>query len=967
MPKRFTHAAIAFAALAVTYQMYRLVVCPFIEPAQSAATAAFVPSAEPTHRYRDLLAAYFPPNHWCLVRPPKTIENDNTLLVIDQYTPHPDDNGQLNINRCVLLVFPTPRGGADPAPSDAVIVEAPGGADLHLDGSFRIGPKERGTRLQKGLLRGEVTVRSGMREPGPEDDLLLVTRDVYLNENLLRTEQPVRLAIGPHRATGRVLEAKMLPTEGVGGRVGRIDTVELLHDVRVELAVEGLDLGTNGNAQAAPAPAVVTSGGPFVWSLPNATAAFSEGVRVTQSHPGGVEDRLECRELKLYFQTAEGSGSDGIDLRPASLEALADAGGRVRLDAPSQQAAAECQRLWIDLGPRRVTLEDLDEAVFTHGDTEVRAPTISYRAPARGSDEQLGTFLASPGGHLTTAPKDGASAPLKVRWTRSMQLTREEGRPVLRLHGRPKVSLLGTGDLWADQVRIDLLERAGEEPTGGLPAAVAPERLVAEGQVAIDSNQLNGSVGRMTIDFDYPDPAAVGGAAAGSGPSATDDLTAAGPAGRSYSIAGGDLAMRVRVAGNRPAVSAIRVERRVEFRENHRADSNSEPLEFRGDVLTIENADTEAARVTLTGSPAAEVVAGTASLSAREMQLLRGSDRIAVEAPGELRLLSAKSITGQPLARPEPVVIRWERSLNLVGREATFLGNVRVVGAGAELAANRLVATLSRAVQFDSNPRSAGPVDIEQVEAREGVRGVVRQTDPAGPTSISIFQSASISVNQSTGAIGGEGPGWLEMAHLAAANARVFSIVPGKQQTEPSPQRLRFLRVEFIRGLTGNLHERRVEAVGQARAVYGPIDAWEQRLQMADIADPRPETVFVEGERIQLAESPAAVRPPGASGAAEVRVTDNVVIEGKASDGSLFTARGRRASYSQSKELLVLEGTQRNLAAITYQQYPGGPQQPLSGQKFLYWLKTGEIEGNLNQFNWTIFDTGRNRTGGVQR
>ncbi len=966
MPKRFTHAAIAFAALAVAYQAYRLVVCPFIEPPQRTASAAFVPSAEPTHRYRDLLAAYFPPNHWCLARPPKTIENDNTLLVIDEYTPHPDDNGQLNINRCVLLVFPTPRGGADPAPEDAVIVEAPGGADLHLDGSFRIGPKERGTRLQKGLLRGEVTVRSGMREPGPQDDLLLVTRNVYLNENLLRTEEPVQLAIGPHRATGRLLEAKMLPTEGVGGRVGRIDTVELHHDVRVELAVEGLDLGSSDNPQAAPAPAVVTSGGPFVWSLPNATAVFSEGVRVTQSHPGGVQDRLDCQELKLYFQPAEGSGSGGIDLRPASLEALADAGDRVRLDAPSQQAAAECQRLWIDLGPRRVTLEDLDEAVFTHGDTEVRAPTISYRAPARGSGEQIGTFLASPGGRLKTTPEAGDSAPLEVRWTRSMQLTREQGRPVLRLHGRPKVSLLGTGDLWADQVRIDLLERAGPQPSGGLTAAVAPERLVAKGQVAIDSNQLNGTVGRMTIDFNYPEPDAATGTA-GAAPGATQDLTAAGPAGRSYRITGGDLAMRVNVVGNRPALSAIRVERRVVFQENNRSDPNAQPLELHGDRLTVEDADTEAARVALAGTPA-EVVAGTASLVAAEMHLLRGSDRIAVEAPGELRLLSAKSITGQPLARPEPVIIHWQRSLNLVGREATFLGDVRVAGAGAELATNRLVATLSRAVQFDSNARSSGPVDIEQVEARDGVRGIVRQSDPTGPTSISTFESASLSVNQQTGAIGGEGPGWLEVAHLAAANARVFSIVPGKQQAEPTPQRLRFLRVEFIRGLAGNLHERRVEAVGQARAVYGPIDAWEQRLQMADIADPRPETVFVEGERIQVSESPAAVRPADGLGAGEVRVAGNVVIEGKASDGSLFTARGERAAYDQAKTMFVLEGTQRRLATITHQQYPGAPRRPQSARKFTYWQNTGEMKAEgVNKLEWTEFDVGRQPESGVQR
>ena len=69
---RLTHAAIAFAVTVVFYQAYVLLAVPLLEPAIDVVNSAEEKVAdhprEVPHRYRDLLATYFPPGHWTLNR-----------------------------------------------------------------------------------------------------------------------------------------------------------------------------------------------------------------------------------------------------------------------------------------------------------------------------------------------------------------------------------------------------------------------------------------------------------------------------------------------------------------------------------------------------------------------------------------------------------------------------------------------------------------------------------------------------------------------------------------------------------------------------------------------------------------------------------------------------------------------------------------------------------------------------------
>src|SRR5690606_923538 len=104
-------------------------------------------------------------------------------------------------------------------------------------------------------------------------------------------------------------------------------------------------------------------------------------------------------------------------------------------------------------------------------------------------------------------------------------------------------------------------------------------------------------------------------------------------------------------------------------------------------------------------------------------------------------------------------------------------------------------------------------------------------------------------------------------------------------------QKLRFMRVEFDRGVRGNLHRRQVSLLGNVQAVVGPVDSWQQRLETTLHGMPRPETVWITSQELSLSESPLArTISENSFGPVELVAREKVTIEGLAGERGLFTA-----------------------------------------------------------------------------
>jgi len=986
MLTRLTHAAIAFAITVVVYQAYVLLAAPLVEPPQTEKLSLTASDQElkATHKYRELLAAYFPPNHWTLTEPPITAENGQAMVVIDAFNPR--DDGQVRVKKCVILFFPSGRVAGEPAPRDVVVLEAPHGAVLQMDKSLKRGISSLG-RLQWGKFNGQITVRSDMREAGPQDDLILVTRDLQLTEDLIYTKDVVDMQLGLHRGHGRELEIRLVAIErgrasSSGPNLGGIDSIEILHEVKAELSPGAVQLGSfAASSESTPntlPPVQITSGGRFRFDFPKQIASFAGKVLLEQQYSQGMLDELRCEELALYLAKdhATDPGHDrATHLSLGSIIARGTPDTPVELDSQSQQATVRCGRMWIKPGTRQINFDQGHKVELTYQGHELHAKQVQYTAPSKNSTHRVGDFHASGSGWLRALTSDQPDAePFEVRWSENMLLRRTpDGQALLSLNGRPLLDMVGMGRLWADHLDLYLRESATDGSEADLlPADIVPQRLVAGGEIAIDSAQLHGKVKQLEVRFDYAPSGLLLTGPTGDNSQATRRQLGRRNFGkrgstlkRTYDISGQLLEMLVTVRQKEPEITSIDVDGQVVFNESSAPNAatsttNKQPLRVVADHLRVENADSPSATIEFHGKPAT-ITAGGMSIRTENLQIERGTNQAWVEAPGQIEMFIDRDLSGQRLAAPQLLTIYWQQGMNLNRDLITFRGNVQVQTTGGTLDTQQLAVKLSAPVQFDGAAKQP-PHEIAQLSCSRGVNAMFSQRDSLGLASVQTLQlEESFLVDMQTGEVRGNGPGQMESVHLSQGNnpigelanrntqnrggrGRLASTSP--PQTTSTAQRLRFLGVKFVRGVQGNINRRQVKIYGDVEAVYGPVDAWEQRLALTKSGMPGPDTIWINCQSLSVAESPLARLSRQASGLGplELQAAGNVTIEGPAGERGNFTTRSQRANYDQLKKTFILEGTSAQPASISIQQFRGGPTSPTQARKITYYQETGNVD-----------------------
>jgi len=963
MLTRLTHAAIAFATTVVVYQMYVLAVVPFVDPTfvgNPSATASTeqerTEARAVVHKHRELLAAYFPADHWTLAEPPITFEAGKAMFVLDDY--QTNDNGQVRVKKCVILFFPHQRERGQPPPRDTVILEAPHGAVLQMDEGVRQAGLSGFGRIQWGQLMGDITVRSDMRDPGPEDDLLLTTRDVYMNEDLIRTDSTVDMRLGPHWGKGRELEIRLVAVERAQSRdsqpsIGGIDSLEIKQEVQAQFSPGVTKMfGVVGQNNAPPTspPVKVTSEGPFRFDFAHQVASFSKKVKLVQIYPQGQVDQLLSENLNLYFAQDKDVGQQQAlgGFLPGSIEAIGTDSELVVLNSQSQQATARCKRLRVEVSSRRVTLDQGNEVTLTFQGSEIHARQIRYQAPPAGSPQKIGTLLAAGHGWLRAiAPEGQSQKPLEVRWADSMRLDRVGGKPVLTLNGRPRLEMVGMGRLWADAMTLHLRERGTKKSDAILPGDVVPDKMVAHGQVAIETAELSGKVNYLEVQVDYAESKLVLGQPDGSD-AQVSRLTSGQRGGRAYNVEGNRLQMLLTVRDSQPEVTSLDMNGDanggVVFRESSVGNAATQPLEVRGNYLHVENADQPSAEFTLQGQPASITAAGM-SIRAATLRMNRGESRVWIDSPGELRLPMKKDFSGKPLGGLQFLMVRWQGGMRLEKDVVSFHGNVVANTNEGSLSTQRMLVTLSEPVRFDGAAQQRQN-ELAQIECREGVVAEFKQRDEVGIVSVQNMKLQSFVANQQTGEIRGMGPGELESVHLASSSSKITGFASTSRARAPAGQGLRFLRVEFKRDVRGNLHRRQIEVAGDAKAIYGPVDAWHQKLEISVRGNPGPETILITSDRLGIVESPmAGLRRTTGLGPIELSAEGNVTIEANLGERGTVTTHSHKARYDQQKTMFILEGDGRVPAKLFHQEFVGAPYSESAARKLWYNYTTGEGGG----------------------
>ena len=326
----------------------------------------------------------------------------------------------------------------------------------------------------------------------------------------------------------------------------------------------------------------------------------------------------------------------------------------------------------------------------------------------------------------------------------------------------------------ADEMHLFLVEVAENGADGGY--GVAPDRLKAVGDVKLDSPRITAAVREGSLWFDREvdsavqpsnaSPATQAGSSAGGQDLGKSDMSADSK----FDLQADVLQAQI-VLGDRPQVRRLTLQTKIHFRQVQ-GDAR-QALSLDGEVLEIQDAHTAAARAVLIGAPA-RVSAGEMQLEGGEFRLAQAENALDVVGPGAMIMPPPKT-TSRPLP---PMRVGWQGGMRFNGRSAFFNRQVNLQGSPVQPngdivklqgTSDSFRVTLTQSIEF-ARPQTAKQVDVSELAFDSDVLLQSETLDPSGQ--LKAFQrteARNLLINQSTGDLRGEGPGWISSVHRREA------------------------------------------------------------------------------------------------------------------------------------------------------------------------------------------------------
>ncbi|MDP6446112.1 MAG: hypothetical protein QF805_20150, partial [Pirellulaceae bacterium] len=911
----------------------------------------------------------------------KAIETKGGVFLFQDYSTGED--GAMSLNPVSIVFFREVDEQGNPI--RPIILDAPGGAELVSDGSMNLS-KFRLGKIVKGRLLGDVLIRTPQSTPA-DQSLRLETRNVQIDERRITTppREPIRFRYGGAHGQGRDLTIQLRPktdrdanpkSAESSNPLSGLSSLELLNVDYIEAPLAdsaAFPLADAGSDQPASHLRITCSGSLFI-DFPKRVATFRDNVDVTRLAAAGPNDQLSAQVLELHLadqsspkiaaaaaddRSASGNGHGNASMK---LKRIVARGEPVIVTAPSSSGSARAQWLQFDVIERRIQLEDRNRVQLQYDGMDITAPHLSYQIPL--NSRRIGELDAGGPGRVSGMVGKKEPQPFEATWGRRLEIEPQAELRVISLYENATLSLDegAAGHFAANRLHLYIKETPRPALTvGGVGVAQAnagdskfdvhPQRLLAFGEVEFDSPKMGGSTNKLDIHFENAargesNGQGGGGAVPLTGPSRSPDKKKDE---RKFSVDGGEIEMRVIVddARRKMRVDDITVRKGLRVRQIKLAEQDDAPFYMDGEQLQISSVSRDRNQVKLLGQPA-NMRLGAMSITGNQLFLDQPQQRVWADGAGEIQFPSSRTDATGLTTR-----ITWKKAMVFDGERVQFQEDVEVHGARRTkdgdllryVGMSGLVdAWTNRPVDFsqiDSSKQGEQEVQLRALQFAQGVYFENRSTTAQGkPKSFDRVQTRELYINQQTGEVRSQSSGWGATVRFAKDR---FLKQPGPpNRVEPADgrlvrrddPRLVYMHISFQRGLEGNLNDRLVRFFGQVAALYGPVNAWDEELTSES-----PDSV---GERgVELHSDELELADVGVEGNPQLTVT---AIGNTTAENPQFMARGHRLSYSEAKDLLILEGNGLYDAHLTVYGDTGAKDKDLVARRIHFWPGTRDFE-----------------------
>jgi len=388
----------------------------------------------------------------------------------------------------------------------------------------------------------------------------------------------------------------------------------------------------------------------------------------------------------------------------------------------------------------------------------------------------------------------------------------------------------------------------------------------------------------------------------------------------------------------------------VKLQETQTALPGELPLLVTGQWLHVAEANLPQAKVTVKGEPAHMEGRGM-SLTGPNIQIDRGSNVLTMEGPGRMEKFLDRDLENRPVSQAGSVKIDWQKGMVFDGRKAHFQDSVNVSAESQLLQTGWLDVCFQQPISF-SAPQPQQPPLVERLTCGDGVFVENRSIEAGKQVSYDRMALKNFDLNNISGDFHGDGPGWL--VSVRRGGSQGFSMPGGPlaapggpvavrpagfdpRQAGPSdPNQLTCIHLRSFKSITGNKLRKSVVFHGHILAAHALAPSWTTTLESDDPKRLGPQAVVLHCDNLEVDDmSPVS----GSSGGnLELTALDNVIAE-----GTTFTSRSARLTYTQAKELLILEGDGRSDAELFKQELGEGHEvSHFAAQKILFFIRTNQ-------------------------
>jgi hypothetical protein len=1018
---------LSLIALLLTMSVYRVAVVPFIEPPQR--VQAPVPDFPGALGGPQWWQALFPSGAWQVDNPRIIQSKRGAVLLSRNYV----QTGPRTLSLKPLTIV-LPQSSTDQTEQgihDVLIISAEQGAEIHFEEDFD--PSGSIPSVERGELRGIIEVTRQYHGQPDSASWSLRTSDLSLNRTQISTPQAVTIRWPDGIIEGHdmrlSLQGDLLSSKSAASSPwGPLRTLELYHLDRFEMSLP--NGGLWGQSQLSnrpdlahlaslPAQVNLSCGGRFTFDFTKSQATLVNGVHLVHQLGSLAPDEFQSQEVLLHIEppgklhtgsTLSQRAMPTPKLRGVQLKLLEATGvdslenfvgeQKVELTAPTLGAFASAKRLRIDLIENRIELDGKlnrpgatqSTAWLKYMGYEFSAPRIDYdrdgkalvgNMAAAEMPQHLGYLLASGAGEMR-APAESSTGQSTIRWQNSLEMRPTEipGQQWFGLFGNVLVESELHGYLACDELELWMHDAAGLSDTpNSLPARplgkefgqaqLRPDRIRANGQVAISTPQIRAEVNEMTLAFNFveaPAPATsptagpqladaagrpmyqwltspsnsqpsvpatgslarlpsaslvVQGSPAASAP--PDRLQTAKP----MTVLGRALHSTVIVAGDQSWVDNLKVVGPLQV-----AGETSGPSmpgwNVTGDELQLATNPSGQVDLQITGQPA-KIKLAEGFLQGPSIRFDQASNLIWMDQPGEFTippsaLAGAPGMGASTLNWFEPPHCSWRGRMIFDGQIVRIEGEIQFDGAVA-IDGNQFwwIQGQAEVMQLEL----AGTVDLNQMQSQiaspakitisQNVNILASQLDSAGTKrSRQQLTLPTLTFDLQSHELIGLGPGAIRSWHVM--QTPLPSTVSRTQAS--NTLNLQGAHLAFRESMRGFLDRKEIYFQGKVELGAGPLATWDESIDLATMQRLTLNQIHLDCDLLKVYDTSglSSTFNQGSSGspankAWEFVAKGNVLFAGKAESGD-YEGDGSELSYVQSKELLTLLGEPRRPAHV---------------------------------------------------